>query len=212
MAPVAFGVVCISSDDGAAAAEAAELVADSLGFRLINEDIVARAAVEAGVDHDVVADVERRKSTLAKLLEGMAPAAMASGALTLAPEDLGYGQLGSNELRGLIRSAIEETASTGNVVIVAHAASLALAARNDVLRVLITASPQTREQRLAASLAVDEKEAARLRKRSDAGRAEYMKRFYGVGSELPTHYDLVVNTDRLTPDDAARLIVDAASG
>ena len=209
---MAFGVVCISSDDGAAAAEAAGLVAESLGFRLINEDIVARAAVEAGVDHDVVADVERRKSTLAKLLEGMAPAAMASGALTLAPEDLGYGQLGSNELRGLIRSAIEETASTGNAVIVAHAASLALAARNDVLRVLITASPQTREQRLAASLGVDEKEAARLRKRSDAGRADYMKRFYGIGSELPTHYDLVVNTDRLTPDDAARLIVDAATG
>jgi cytidylate kinase len=39
-----------------------------------------------------------------------------------------------------------------------------------------------------------------------------MKRFYGIDAERPTHYDLVVNTDKLTPDDAARLIVDAANG
>ncbi len=186
-------------------------MADALGFRLINEDIVARAAVEAGVDREVVADVERRKSMLTKLLEGMASAPLAGGAVMLAPEDFGYGRPASDELRALIRSVIEGTAGAGSVVIVSHAASLALASRNDVLRVLITASPQTRQQRLAASLGVDEKEAARVVSRSDAGRADYIKRFYGIGSELPTHYDLVINTDRLTADDAARLIVDAAS-
>ena len=46
----------------------------------------------------------------------------------------------SAELRELIRSAIEEIADAGQVVIVAHAASHALAARSDVLRVLVTAS------------------------------------------------------------------------
>jgi cytidylate kinase len=94
-------------------------------------------------------------------------------------------------------------------VIVAHAASLALATRDDVLRVFITASLQTRQRRLAASLQVEEKEAARVIKRSDAGRADYIKRFYRIDAELPTHYDLVINTDKLTPQAAARLIVDA---
>jgi cytidylate kinase len=209
---VAFGVVCISSEDGAGAAEASELVAQSLGFRLINEDIVAKAALEAGVEQDVVADVERRKSLLVKLLEGLGPASMASGGVAIVPEDWGYGQAHSNELRGLIRSVIEETATEGSVVIVAHAASLALGGREDVLRVLITAPPETRRRRLAASLQVDEKEAARLLKRSDAGRASYIKSFYGIDAERPTHYDLVINTDKLTPHDAAQLIVDAASG
>ena len=209
--PVAFGVVCISTVDGAAAEEASGLVAQSLGFRLINEDIVARAAVEAGVDREVIADVERRKSMVTKLLEGMSSAPLAGGAVMLAPEDFGHGRPASDELRRSIRSAIEDTASAGSVVIVSHAASLALAAREDVLRVLITASPKTRQERLAASLGVDEKEAARAVNRSDAGRADYIKRFYGIGSELPTHYDLVISTDRLTPDAAARLIVDAAS-
>jgi cytidylate kinase len=208
---VAFGVVCISGEDGAAAPEAAQLVAESLGFRLINEDIVAQAAAQAGVAPDAVADVERRKSALIKFLEGMGPAGMTAVGVTVLPDDVNQGP-GSNELRALIRSVIEETASRGSVVIVAHAASLALASRDDVLRVLITASPETRRRRLTESLEIDDKEAGRMLKRSDAGRADYMKRFYGIGGERPTHYDVVINTDRISSDEAARLIVTAANG
>lgn len=207
-----YGAVCISSEDGAGATEASRLVAETLGFGLINEEILTRAAVEAGVEKQVVADVERRKSTLIKLLEGMGPAHMASGGIVMLPEDVGSGRPASDELRTLIRSVIEETAAAGRVVIVAHAASLALATRDDVLRVLITASMPTRQRRLADKLEVDEKEAARVIKRSDAGRADYIKRFYKIAAEQPTHYDLVINTDKLTPQDAARLIVDAVNG
>ena len=203
-------MVCISSEDGAGAAESAALVASTLGFRLIDEDIVTRAAVEAGVDEEVVADVERRKSILLRLLEGLGPASMASGGV-VAPEITDYGQPATNELRAVIKAVIEDTATDGNVVILSHAASLTLATRGDVLRVFITASEPTRRRRLAASLRVDEQEAARVIKRSDAGRADYIKRFYGIGAEQPTHYDLVINTDKLTPDDAARLIVDAVN-
>lgn len=207
---MAFGVVCISREDGAGAVEVSRQVTDALGFRLIDEDIVTRAAVRADVHVDAVADVERRKPTLVKLLEGLGPAAMGSGGMAL-PEEAGYGRAASNELRRLIRTVIEETAAEGNVVIVAHAAAIALAGRDDVLRVLITASAQTRRRRAADAMKVDESEAARMVKRSDAARADYLKRFYGIGSEQPTHYDVVINTDRLTPDDAARLIVNAAT-
>lgn len=205
-------VVCISSQDGAGAQQAAQLVAGRLGFRLIDEDVVARAAVEAGVDHEVVADVERRKSALMRLVEGMGPSGMGLTYAVGPAEIPGYGQPAGDELRGLIRSVIEDTASAGSAVIVAHAASLALGERDDVLRVLVTASPGTRERRLAAALDVDAKEAARTLKRSDAGRADYIKRFYRISAELPTHYDLVINTDKLTPERAAELIVEAAGG
>jgi len=205
-------VVCISSQDGAGAQEVALLVANRLGFRLVDEDIVTRAAVEAGVDKELVADVERRKSLLVRLLEGLGPAGMAAAYAVPGADIVGYGEPASDELRGLIRSVIEETAATGGAIIVAHAASLALAEREDVLRVLMTASTRTRERRLAAILGVDEKEAARVIKRSDAGRADYIQRFYGVGAELPTHYDLVINTDKLAPEHAARLIIQAAGG
>jgi cytidylate kinase len=206
---VGHNVVCISRQDGARGQEVAVRVAESLGFRLIDEDIITQAAVEAGVDQEVVADVERRKSALVRLVEGLGSSGMA--AMYMAPPNIaGQDQPASDELRGLIRSVIEETATKGSAVIVAHAASLALAQREDVLRVFVTASPQTRVERVASTLGVDEKHAARAIKRSDAARADYIKRFYGVDAELPTHYDLVINTDRLAPDDAARLIVEWA--
>ena len=207
-----YKTVCISSEDGAEGEKSAQLVARTLGFPLIDEDIVTRAAVEAGVDEDVVADVERRKTRVVRLLEGLGSASLDAGYFAAAHESAGYGQAASDELRGLIRSVIEDTAADGNVVIVAHAASLALASRGDVLRVLVTASTQTRQRRLAGSLGVDEKEAGRAMKRGDAGRADYIKRFYGIGAEQPTHYDVVINTDKVTPDDAARLIVEAVAG
>ena len=47
-------------------------------------------------------------------------------------------------------------------------------------------------------------------KDSDAGRRDYLKRFYEIDEELPTHYDLVVNTDVLTVEQAADLVSRAA--
>jgi cytidylate kinase len=210
LAPVPFRTVCVSSEDGAGALGVAMLAAKSLGLRVIDEGIVTRAAVEAGVDRDVVADVEQRKSKLLRLLEGLGPVGMGTGYIL--PEAAAVGQPPSDELKGLIKSVIEEVAAAGEVMIVSHAASLALAGREDVLRVLVTASPQTRRNRTAASLGLDDDEAARELKRSDAGRADYIKRFYGIGTELPTHYDLVINTDRFSPENAAQLVVAAARG
>ncbi|HMD51433.1 MAG TPA: cytidylate kinase-like family protein [Solirubrobacteraceae bacterium] len=207
---MAFTAICISSHDGTGAHGAARLVASTLDYRLIDEDIITRAAVEAGVDEEVVADVERRKSRLVRLIEGLGPAGMAAGYAVPLGDAVGYGQPASDELRGLIRSVIEETAASGGVVIVSHAASMALAHRDDVLRVLVTASVPTRERRVASSNGIDEKEAARAIKRSDAGRADYLQRFYGVDAEMPTHYDVVLNTDRLSPEHVAELVIRAA--
>ena len=117
----------------------------------------------------------------------------------------------SEELRRLIRAAIEESAERGSVVIVAHAASHALASRPDVLRVLVTASSSIREARVASEQDLNEKDAARAVDTSDAARADYLKRFYGAKSELPTQYDVVVNTDRLSPDNAVSLVAHAAT-
>jgi cytidylate kinase len=47
---------------------------------------------------------------------------------------------------------------------------------------------------------------------TDRARADYLKRFYGVSREEPTHYDLVVNTDVLGHEEAVDLIVGVAQG
>ncbi len=182
-------VVCISHLTGAHGSEVGEAVASRLGYVCVDEEIVARAAEKAGVEAADVADAERRRSFLERLREEL--------------PDLGAPPPAEHH-RELIREAIHETADAGNVVIVAHAASIALAGREGILRVLVTASANTRELRLADGL-VDEETEAAVRD-SDAARADYLDRFYGVEPELPTHYDIVVNTDVLTVEQAAAAI------
>ena len=205
-----YRVVAISPTDGSAGEAVGPIVAHELGFRLINEQVVARVAWEAGVNPEVVADVERRKSVLARVLGSLgdvAPAATAGLSRFPIVDDPGPRR---DALRGLIRSVLWESAEAGDAVIVAHAASLALATRADVLRVLITASAETRARRLAEAQKLGDAEAEKLVARGDANRADYLKRFYNVSTELPTHYDIVLNTDRVAPADAAALILTAA--
>lgn len=216
-------VICISGSDGAAAEAVANAVGEAMGFRVINEEIVARAAAEAGVDQQAIEDVEQRRTALAKIADllvlwgASTPEFFLSSDPQLvdgipgvtASSGTGSGRQ-SEELRALIRSAIDEFTAAGEVVILAHAASQSLAGREQVLRVLVTASASTRSARLAESFGLSAKEADSRVKNGDAGRADYLKRFYGIERELPTHYDLVVNTDGLTPGEAAAAIVSVA--
>jgi hypothetical protein len=203
--------VAISPTDGSAGEQLGPVVARELGYRLVNEQIVAQAAREAGVTPDTVADVEKRKGMLHRLLEGLSEVGPAGAAgftgFAAIPEEPGPNR---DALRGLIRSVLEESAEQGNAVIVAHAASLALGGNPDVLRVLITASPENRAKRIAEAQNVDEAEAQKLVASGDANRADYLKRFYGASAESATHYDIVINTDRVSTDDAAALILGAA--
>jgi cytidylate kinase len=205
-------VVCISHETGAGGNEVGRLVAERLGFRYVDEELVARAAAKGGVEAGDIADEERRKSRLARVLDEMA---LGSGAEAWAmggfvPPVAGAVPTG-DELRGFVREAIEETAAQGDTVIVAHAASHAIGPRKDALRVLVTASPQTRASRLAEREGLDESGAARAVKDADAARADYLRRFHDVREELPTHYDLVLNTDLLPLERVAALISAAAA-
>ena len=205
-------VVCISHAAGAGGEEVGRLVAERLGFLYVDEEIVARAAAKGGVEPAEVASEERRKSLAARVLNAIAQGggetwAMGGGV------PLGAGDEPSSEdIRALIRETIEQTAARRNSIIVAHAASHAVGHGPGVLRVLVTASPDTRAARVAGAERLDQARAVRAVKDSDAGRADYLKRFYDVGEELPTHYDLVVNTDTLSIEQAAELISQAASG
>ncbi len=49
-------------------------------------------------------------------------------------------------------------------------------------------------------------------KDADANRRDYLKRFYDVAEERPTDYDVVINTDVLSPEQTADLVSRAASG
>lgn len=204
---MATRVVCISHAIGAQGDVVARLAAERLGLRLVDEEIVTAAAARGGIEPSLVAGVERRRSLAARLTEVLEIAGAAeAGAADPSHMDI----VTSDGMRALIRDVIREVADEGDVVIMSHAASMALAGRPGVLRVLVTASARVRAERLREARGLDRRAAERAVKDSDAARAQYFQRFYGVDRELPTHYDLVLSTDVLGPEQAAELVVRAA--
>ena len=186
-------VVCISHTDGSDGRGIGKLVAERLGFRLADDAIVVAAAQAEGLLPEAVSEAEQREA--GRTLE------------------VDFGRVERTEtVRELIRQAVLDTAAEGNVVIVAHAASYALAGREGVLRVFVTAPEETRVARIAAGDGLEEKQAGKRVGEADKGRAVYLERFYHVKHEHPTDYDLVLNTDRLTPDEVAEIVAGAARG
>ncbi len=210
---MAAQVVCISKTDAALGEDVGRLVAERLGFRYVDEQVIERAAQLAQIDPALVAAVEQRQPLLRKLMDRLAAARDLVGPATLgvgAPAFAGLPREGSrvkpDDLRLLIRAAIHEIAREGRAVIVAHAASMALTP-TDVVRVFVTASTETRARRLAAVQQIAVEAAAAAIATADRNRQDYFRRFHDIAEELPTHYDLVINTDVLAPEHAAEVIV-----
>ena len=177
-------------------------LAQKLGFGYLNEEIVAQVAADQGIEPAVVVDAERRRS----FLDRVASVAARGGVEGVAA---GHTNLTSDpeKLLPLIRDAVQDAAARGNVVLVAHAACYACADQPDVLRVSVTAPMSTRVSRVAAAQGISEKEAAKALRQSDTARASYLKKIHGVSRESPSDYDLMINTERLTPTAAVELIV-----
>ena len=199
--------VCISHATGAGGAAVGQAVAERLGFRYVDNEVIAEAAEWAELDPALVADAERRKPLVARLLgqvaEGSSPQRLPSGdRARTAPTDA--------DLRVLISDVLRSFADQGSVVIVSHAASFALAG-SEVLRVLVTASRETRARRVSEATGTEERDGAKRVRKEDGARADYLKRFYAIERELPTHFDIVINTDVLTPEEAADVIAVAAT-
>lgn len=212
-------VVCVSLVTGAGGEAIGRLVAARLGFRYVDDEVITHAAETAGLDRSILESAEHHQGFLAALVEAIFARAVET------EDAVGRGESGdypgaqkpsvappAEELRRLIEQAIVEIARRGQVVIVAHAASHALRGQPDTLRVHVVASRETRVRRLVVGTTlVSEDEYAELIAESDRQREKYLARFYDVREELPTLYDLVINTDVLDVRQAAATVVTAAT-
>lgn len=202
-------VIAISRALGAGGEQVGAIVARELGFRYVDNDIIEKAAATVGVSPQTIGQVERTEPLIVRIFSAMGASSM--DAMAVSPEVMpmpaytrGYMQV--------IEQVIRQTAAEGKAVIVAHGASIPLAGTPGLLRIFMTASPAVRAARIAQESTLDEKDALKAIEDSDNQRAQFLRRFYDVRRELPTHYDLVISTDVLSSDEAAKLVLAAARG
>ena len=200
-----YTVIAISRTLGAGGEDLGEALARELGFRYVDAEIIQKASEAAGVSSDTLGKVEARKGLIGGILENMSRAN--TGGLYGAAEIPMIVPSEEPHWEQLIVDVIKETAAEGNVVIVAHGASIPLAGHPGLPRGMVTAPEETRTARLPKSDSIIVREPARKVADSDRARADYFRRFYKLDHETPENYDLTFNTEVVGIDQARAAIL-----
>lgn len=204
-------VITVASQFGSNGEQIASLVAEELGFRCLDKEVIERAARSADVSSKVMRNAERIRPLPERALAAFANTpgwnAMA-WYLGAAPP---LNTAGTPErYRKIIDEVLHHLAREGNAVVVGHDGQISLRDRWDTLRVLTVASDRVRILRMQDALSVPEAEAREIVHRFDAERKAYFKQTYREHWLSPKLYDLCLNTDHLKPAEASHLICETA--
>ncbi len=179
-------VVTISRQLGSLGCQVARLAAEVLGYRLFWREVINKAARNCGAPDAALADIDELG------LLGVTPSLKASRAYVKA-----------------VKRVIEDLAAEGDVVIVGRGGQAILRGLSDVLHVRLVAPAGLRAERLARRHQISLEAAQAQVKTRDHYRRNYLKRFYRIDWDAPELYDMILNTARLTPQEAARQIIQA---
>lgn len=101
-------------------------------------------------------------------------------------------------------------AERGNVILIGRGANLITRKLPQALHVRLVASLEKRVERIRLIRDVPKATARELIRREDRARSRYLKKYFGVTIDDPLNYHLVLNTDLISFENAARLIGDIA--
>jgi cytidylate kinase len=110
-------------------------------------------------------------------------------------------------LQNTIRAAYRQ----GNLVILGRGGQVLLKDCPDVLHVRVVASLDRRIERVRERMHTDQEGAWQMIFQRDEGSAGYLKRFYHVDWADSGLYHLVLNTDRVSVEMAAQIVVTAVN-
>jgi cytidylate kinase len=114
----------------------------------------------------------------------------------------------------LVRKTSEtilQLAQLGNVILIGRGSNIITTKLPQMFHVRLVGSLERRAQRLQAVNSLSHKEAIRLADREDLARRRYVKQFFNEDLDDPLLYHLVINTDLISYEDAARMIGSATA-
>ncbi len=201
-------LITISREFGAGGSLVAEHAARALGWRLVDNDFVARVAARAGIPEATVALRDERapgfREWLLRALSRAAPELIAP------PSPLPPAELEEAALVKVTEGVVADLAMEGRVVLVGRAAPAVLARKDDALHVRIIAPRADRIRAVMARQALGPADAERLMDDTDRNRQRYHREYYDRDWANPAHYHLVLNTGLLGYPGAGDVVVDRA--
>ena len=200
-----YRTLVISRQYGSGGARIAAMIAERLGWRLLDGQIIEQVARAMRTDCAAVQPLDEHVSSWLHRLnrDGLKSAALMSG-VPCGDEDF----LDADVVAQFTRSAIEEAAAAGDCVIVGRGAQCALDGRADVFRVFVYAPLEQRLKNVRARTgnAISEKQLCEV----DAERVRYISSYFGKQRHDLDLYDLLISTKN--GEEAAALAIMQAMG
>jgi cytidylate kinase len=203
-------VITVSRQYASGGSNIARLVAERLGWTLVDNEFVGRVARQAGLSRQ---EVEEREERVPGLAERLARAlAISSPEVFVATGEPPEPQFGSEAdlvraTEAVINQAVQQDE---RLIMVGRGAQAHLAQHEDSLHVYVVAPREQRIRAAADRLGMSVEEAGDCVDKTDEGRRRYVKANYHRQWEDATNYHLVLNTAVFSYEQCADLIVEAA--
>jgi len=201
-----LAILTVSRLYGSGGSEVAAIVAEALGWSLLDNAVVDAVAARMGLS---VAEVQAREERVPSLVERLT-SAMAMGSQEWMSPIADAKQVTDEQLIEVTRHVIEEAILRGPLVVVGRGTWQMLAEREDTLHVFCYAPRKALIARTMKREGISSEEATRLVDDTNKQRDQWVRLHWERDRRALENYDLSVNTERLGIDGAARLIVSAA--
>lgn len=178
-----MSIIAISRGTFGGGKTLAECLSNNLGYRCIDRDVIVKKAAEHGVSERELLAALERPPTLRGMLDHKKYIYLA-----------------------LIQAALTEEVREGRAIYHGLLGHLLLKGGLGVLRLRVVAPMDFRIRMTQERLQLSRSDAIAYIEKMDQDRHKWTQYLYGVDWEDPSLYDLVVNLEHITIDEACRLV------
>jgi cytidylate kinase len=204
---VEYRVLTVNREFGSGGGRIAQTIAEWLGWKLLDRDIIDAIAYAAHVDKNVVRHYDEHVDSWLRRInqQAMRSAALAAG-LELGEDSV----FDAEEMVKISQKIIEKAHADGNCVIVGRGSQCVLQCRPDVFHAFVYAPYKERIERLRKRLEKGANPETRAHT-VDEERAKYLQQYFGKCWTNPHLYDLMISSHE-DEDATARVILYAMTG
>jgi cytidylate kinase len=185
---IKMAILTVSRQMGSLGTEIARAVASRLQYHYLDKESIEKELLERGLPLPEIEKFDEKK-----------------------PPFWVAWQIQSRRFLHVIQAVVYDFARNGNTVIVGRGGQVLLRGIPGVIHLRILAPFPERVRRIMEREKVEEKQAVRAIHRSDKDSEGFLRLFFEVDWQDASLYDLIVNTERISPDTAVGIIAELAA-
>lgn len=193
-------IITVARQFGSGGREIAKSLADQLGIKFYDKDLISLAAKESGMSPEVFEKIDE-KATNSLLYS------LSLGLYNFGNGFSAVGDLPVNDKLYIIQhKMIKRIAEEGPCVILGRCADYILKDYPNVINVFVNADIEYRKERAIKYHNVEKRRAEQIVNKTDKNRANYYSFYSGQKWGQAQNYDLCINSGKMSIDDAVSLI------